>query len=188
MANKVKKSSPEASFVWQDREIRFDVSMAQLSLVTGEQIIDSMNNVEDTKGNNGDRGNLIITNLRLIWFCEKDKMINLSVGFDCVLSNETKDVQSILKGGNSIALYLKSKFQNSRYEFVFTSVAVENESRLFQTFQHVLKSYQSTKLFRDLRLRASIVSDKQLTLLPGEQIFSCYSSVWNLSAEQGNLG
>ena len=90
-----------------------------------------MNDVEDTKGNNGDRGAMIITNLRMIWFCDKDKHINLSIGFDCVLGLEIKDVQSILKGGQSQAMFLKTKFQNSRYEFVFTSVVKENESRLF---------------------------------------------------------
>ena len=93
-----------------------------------------MNNVEDTKGNNGDRGSLIITNLRLIWFCDKDRRVNLSIGYDCVLNNDIKDVQSLLKGGTSQALYLRTKYQNSKYEFVFTCVVVESQSRLFQTF------------------------------------------------------
>jgi Bardet-Biedl syndrome 5 protein len=65
----------------------------------GEKIVDQMNHVEDTKGNNGDKGSLIITNLRLIWFCDNDKHINLSIGYDCVISNEIKSVISILKGG-----------------------------------------------------------------------------------------
>ena len=66
--------------------------MAQLSLMDGEQIVDSMNDIEDTKGNNGDKGSLIITNLRLIWFCDESQHINLSIGYDCVISNEIKDV------------------------------------------------------------------------------------------------
>lgn len=52
----------------------------------------------------------------------------------------------------------------------------------------MIKSYNSTKLYRDLKLRTSIIQDKQLSLLPGEQIYSKYNGVWNLSAEQGNLG
>jgi Bardet-Biedl syndrome 5 protein len=88
----VKKQTEEAPFIWHDREIRFDVAMKQLSMTAGEQIVDSMNDVEDTKGNNGDRGCMIITNLRMIWFCEKDKHINLTIGFDCVLGLEIKDV------------------------------------------------------------------------------------------------
>jgi hypothetical protein len=34
----------------------------------GEFQIDSMNGVEDTKGNNGERGELRITNLRVVWW------------------------------------------------------------------------------------------------------------------------
>jgi Bardet-Biedl syndrome 5 protein len=37
-------------------------------------------------------------------------------------------------------------------------------------------------------LRAAIIQDKNLNLLPGEQIYSKKNGVWNLSAEQGNLG
>lgn len=85
-------------------------------------------------------------------------------------------------------MQIKSKFANSRYEFVFTSVIESNESRLFQTFQYVSKSYQISKFYRDLKLRAAIIQDKQLILLPGEQIYTKYQGVWNLSSDQGNLG
>ena len=43
-------------------------------------------------------------------------------------------------------------------------------------------------MYRDLKLRAAIIQDKQLILLSGEQIYSKYQGVMNLSAEQGNLG
>lgn len=43
-------------------------------------------------------------------------------------------------------------------------------------------------MYRDLKLRGAIVQDKQVVILPKEQIISRYSGVWNLSAEQGNLG
>jgi Bardet-Biedl syndrome 5 protein len=69
--------------------------MAQLSIHEGETVFSSMSHVEDKKGNNGDKGSMLITNLRLIWFCDKDKFINLSIGYDCVLNNDLKDVNSI---------------------------------------------------------------------------------------------
>ena len=34
---------------------------------SGERIIDRLDAVEDTKGNSGDKGRLMVTNLRLIW-------------------------------------------------------------------------------------------------------------------------
>ena len=59
-----------AEFIWQDREIRFDSNTEDLECRPGEKVIDSIAHVEDTKGNNGERGSLLITNLRLIWFSE----------------------------------------------------------------------------------------------------------------------
>ena len=64
--------------VWQDREIRFDVPFALLKPRRGEVEIDSINSVEDTKGNNGEKGQLAVTNLRLIWCSHKDPRTNLS--------------------------------------------------------------------------------------------------------------
>ena len=33
----------------------------------GEILIDKLDSIEDTKGNSGDRGRLLVTNLRVIW-------------------------------------------------------------------------------------------------------------------------
>lgn len=157
-----------------------------LSLRKGENLIDSIPNVEDTKGNNGDRGNLLITNLRLIWFCDDNRKINLTIGYDCVLNSEIKETNSMIKGSTQ-ALYLRTRYQQSRFEFIFTSI-VQNSPRLFSSFQAVIRSYETTKLYRDLKLRGAIVQDSELILLPKEQVFSKYTGVWNLSSEQGNLG
>ena len=37
-----------------------------------------MNSVEDTKGNNGERGELVITNLRMVWYSARSRKTNLS--------------------------------------------------------------------------------------------------------------
>ena len=70
-------SSPE--YIWQDRDIKFDTSPSLLSCRKGEVIIDSINSVEDTKGNNGERGSLIVTNLRIIWVSHQNPTVNLSM-------------------------------------------------------------------------------------------------------------
>ena len=57
----------EHESVWEDRDIRFDARSNLLGCRKGEMIVDSINSVEDTKGNNGERGSLIVTNLRIIW-------------------------------------------------------------------------------------------------------------------------
>lgn len=61
----------------------------------------------------------------------------------------------------------------------------------FVTFSHfiaITRAYETSKLYRDLKLRGSIVKDGELILLPQEQIFAKIAGVWNLSSEQGNLG
>lgn len=41
----------------------------------------SINSVEDTKGNNGERGSLAVTNLRLLWQSHRNARTNLSIGY-----------------------------------------------------------------------------------------------------------
>ena len=52
-----------------------------LAPCAGEVEIDSINSVEDTKGNNGERGALSATNLRLIWVSHRRPKTNLSANF-----------------------------------------------------------------------------------------------------------
>jgi Bardet-Biedl syndrome 5 protein len=43
-------------------------------------------------------------------------------------------------------------------------------------------------MYRELKLRGAILSEKQLKILPREAIVSTVNGVWNLSSDQGNLG
>ena len=45
--------SPEDFKVWQHTEVRFDQRASALALRRGEVLIDSLDSVEDTKGNTG---------------------------------------------------------------------------------------------------------------------------------------
>lgn len=172
--------------VWQDREIKFDQQPSALKLRRGEFQIDSINSVEDTKGNNGERGFLVVSNLRLIWTSAKSQRTNLSIGFNCISSVNIRTVNSKLRG-NSQALFVMTRFSSTRFEFIFTSL-VKNSPRLFTTVQAVFKSYETTKLYRDLKLRGAIIRDKELVMLPHEQVYEKIGGIWNLSSDQGNLG
>jgi len=48
-----------------------------LKPTAGENVIEVLDPIEDTKGNNGEPGKLIVTNLRLIWQSKKFPKINL---------------------------------------------------------------------------------------------------------------
>lgn len=127
--------------VWQDRDIRFDSPTSYLSMRPGEVQIDAINTIEDTKGNNGEKGSLAITNLRLIWVCQRNSRINLSVGYNAVQAINIKTANSRLRG-NTQALYVMTKYNNARFEFVFTNL-VRQSPRLFTTVQAVYRAYDT---------------------------------------------
>ena len=77
--------------------------------------VDSINSVEDTKGNNGERGHLVITNLRLIWQSTKNSTTNLSIGLNCITSVNHRVVNSRLRQG-AMSLVVMTRFQNTRWK------------------------------------------------------------------------
>lgn len=96
-----------------------------------------------------------------------------------------------LRGKND-ALYMMTKVNGTRYEFIFIRMepvpGVSHE--IVELISSLCKAYSNTRLYRDLRLRSSILTltDKQLKVLPSEQIYNVVTGVWNLSSDQGNLG
>ncbi|XP_068244808.1 Bardet-Biedl syndrome 5 protein homolog isoform X2 [Palaemon carinicauda] len=157
-----------------------------MKMRSGERVVDKLDLIEDTKGNSGDRGRLIISNLRLIWHSHNMPRVSLSVGFNCIINITTKTVNSKLRGMTE-ALYILTKANNTRFEFIFTNL-IPGTPRLFTSVIGVYKAYNSSKMYRELKLRGAIIQNKQLRILPQEQIFSRVNGVWNLSSDQGNLG
>eukprot|EP00877_Chromochloris_zofingiensis_P005448 jgi/Chrzof1/14904/Cz09g20050.t1 len=172
--------------VWQDRDIRFDIAPPELQCRGGEQVLHTVDSVEDTKGNNGDEGEVLVTNLRVMWIYKKRRRTNLSIGLNCITGSSVRTAASRLKG-NTAALYLLTRWNNQRFEFIFTSL-LDTTPQLLQCIQAVHSSYEASRLFRELKLRGAIIQQKELKLLPSEQAYSKVNGVWNLSSEQGNLG
>lgn len=50
---------------------------SQMKMRPGEKILDKLDSIEDTKGNGGDKGRLVITNLRIIWHSLTMPRVNL---------------------------------------------------------------------------------------------------------------
>ncbi|OTF81120.1 DUF1448 domain containing protein, partial [Euroglyphus maynei] len=107
--------------LWQDRDIRFDASSTELSIRNGEKLLQKWPKVEDTKGNTGEIGRLAITNLRLIWQSLQKPRINLSIGLGCISTLTSRMIHTKLRGRNE-SLYLMTKVNGTRYEFIFISL------------------------------------------------------------------
>lgn len=116
-------------YVWQDREIRFDVQLSYvvepnhsflfanivncyraLELRPGEVLIDTLNNVEDTKGNSGEGGSLMITNLRIIWISSFDRS---NLWTDCTVVNNLGllGIRFVKMNSNRVLLNLVSTYK-----------------------------------------------------------------------------
>jgi len=176
----------ETDRLWEDRDVRFDVPLSQMKMRPGERLIDHLDSIEDTKGNNGERGRLMVTNLRIIWHSKTLPRINLSVGFNSVINISTRSAESKLRGSTE-ALYILTRCNNTRFEFIFTNL-VPDTPRLFTSVLAVQRAYETTKMYRDLKLRGALIANKTLRLLPLEEVYDKVNGVWNLSSDQGNLG
>ncbi|KAG8000680.1 Bardet-Biedl syndrome 5 protein-like protein [Nibea albiflora] len=167
-------------------ETEDECKKTQMKTRPGEALIDCLDSIEDTKGNNGDRGRLLVTNLRIIWHSLALPRVNLSVGYNSIINITTRTANSKLRGQTE-ALYILTKSNNTRFEFIFTNV-VPGSPRLFTSVIAVHRAYETSKMYRDLKLRAALIQNKQLRLLPREQVYDKINGVWNLSSDQGNLG
>ncbi|XP_072152557.1 BBSome complex member BBS5 [Bemisia tabaci] len=156
-----------ASNLWQDKDIRFDVPNADLRMGPGEKVIDQLDFVEDTKGNGGDKGKLIITNLRIIWHSLSVGKVNMSIGFSCIINISSKMVVSFVQKARNIKIC---------------------ESSLFNSDFFPCRAYMSSRMYRELKLRGCAVQRKEFNTLPLEHVIATVEGVWNLSSDQGNLG
>ena len=106
------------------------------------------------------------------------------MGHKTILSANIRNAKSKLKGSTQ-ALCITAKF-NQRYEFIFTSL-VKNSPRLFTTVQAVMRAYETSNMYRELKLRGSILKNGEVILLPLEQVFT-NSVGCGISRLIGNLG
>ncbi|XP_066995100.2 Bardet-Biedl syndrome 5 protein homolog isoform X2 [Anabrus simplex] len=171
-----------ADSLWEDKHVLIDIPLVKMKMRPGEKILDKLDSVEDTKGNGGDVGRLVVTNLRIIWHSLSKPRNNLSIGLNCVVTTATRTVNSKLRGTTE-ALHILTKANNTRFEFIFTNLILGN-SRHLTSIMGVHKAYASSRMYRELKLRGAIVHNKQLKILPLEQVFTTVNGVWNVSSDQ----
>ena len=178
----------EQSILWQNKEVRFDCVTSLLNPRGGEVVLKKLKPVEDTKGNAGKKGYLVLTNLRLIWYLNKRNMrVNLSIGLGCIMNISTTNTKSFLLKGEGQCIVLMTRFNGSKFEFLFTTQPAETANAL-NMLQTLLKEYQTTRMYREVKLRGAIFNDKNLIMLQDEEVHSKTNGVWNLSGDTGNLG
>lgn len=84
------------------------------------------------------------------------------------------------------ALHMLTATPKQRFEFIFTDWGMNPTH--FSSIFAIHKIYQTTLLYRELKLRGAILTEGQLNVLPQEQLYTRLNGVYNLSSDQGNLG
>ena len=169
----IKETEPGA--LWEDRSVKFDVPTSALKLRPGEMKIEQVDDVEDTKGNNGDKGKLIVTNLRLVWIHDSNQRINLSVGYYNFVNTSMINIESKLKGSTE-SLKILTRYSKTKYEFIFSNL-VRDMPWLHGLIKNVVRAYDTSRLYRDIKLKGPILDNGQLRMLPKEEVRTSPTSV-----------
>ncbi|KAI5688942.1 hypothetical protein MNV84_01616 [Leishmania braziliensis] len=204
------KGITKAFSFWQDREIHFGASAAALKLRENtEHVYAAFNHVEDKKGNEGHSGTLLVTNLRLIWSSARRQAVNISIGYYCVQKLTVQEMASKLVGGTTECVTLSAKYGTRRFQFIFLegngvggasqggspssfrrrpSKGTATDQSLYCTIRAVWNAYESTRVYRELRVRSAVVQHGNLLLLDGESVISRTAGVSSVSKDEGRLG
>ena len=154
--------------LWEDRSVKFDVPVTALKLRPGEMMIEQVADVEDTKGNNGDKGKLVVTNLRLVWIHEHTSKINLSIGYLNFINISMVNTESRLRGSTE-SLKILTRYSKTKYEFIFTNL-VRDTPWLHGLVRNIVRAYDTSRLYRDIKLKGSVIDNGNLRMLPKEEV------------------
>eukprot|EP00767_Chilomastix_cuspidata_P002078 gnl/Chilomastix_cuspidata/220.p1 GENE.gnl/Chilomastix_cuspidata/220~~gnl/Chilomastix_cuspidata/220.p1 ORF type:complete len:351 (-),score=155.42 gnl/Chilomastix_cuspidata/220:798-1850(-) len=168
---------------WRDKEVTFNLKADQLKLGKGEILVDKLKNVEDSRSSKKLVGTFLITNLRAVWM---HSTTNISIGFKSMRVLVLATSHST-RGGLVKSLSITCMYQENRLEFLFTHLQTK-VMRLFTTMQALHRSYHSTNLYRDVKMRGVLFQGRLPILLPGERVVSEYPGAWQLSTKEGAIG
>lgn len=170
--------SYDSNSLWQDRQVLFDISKSEFVFRQGEESYKTMSNIEDLKGSN-EIGTFIFTNLRLIWYNNKNPKINQSIGYDCIENLEKKEGDSMMTG-QSILLKIFCRCDKNRYELNYRSSS-ENNHDPYINLSNILKLYEQGRLYRELKQNNDNIydkNDKNVILLKDESVTEKFKNIY----------
>ena len=176
----------DTNTLWHDRQILFNCSKNEFIFCNGEETYKTMSNIEDLKGN--ELGTFIFTNLRLIWYNNKNPKINQSIGYNCIEDLEKKSSDSMISGQNNI-LSIKSKVEKNRYELEYMHLS-DAKNDPYISLNNILKLYEEGRLYREMKQNSEDIINKEnqnLILLKNEHLITSYKNISiNINNENDN--
>lgn len=146
----------EFNDIWELKLIKFDTNLSE-DIKPYEKHLAISSLVEDTKGNPGVKGFFTLSNLRILWYSQTDKDINLSIGLDTINNVILKSIPVSGYSDFKHLLTLKAVSPSqTRFEFKFIGFT-EKEERIFKKVNDVFR-YSSPDEGSSLRPRPSATS------------------------------
>lgn len=173
-----------ADDVWQDRDVKIDLTAVMYELRAGEILAGKWMSVEDIKENQRIKGVLSLTNLRLLWHASAAPRVNLSIGIDCIITIDNRHTKSKIEGLVEVVKVL-TQCGEERREFAF-KCTYKTSRGISSTLKAVHKSYKDTNAYRILSIRNPLV--KSIQILAREHICTNVPGVCNLTEDQGFIG
>lgn len=176
-------SGTEHRQLWQDRQIRWDQPKPLVGARSGEIIIETFENIEDTKGENG-LGSLRLSNLRLVWTANHSTKLNISIGLGNVAYIHFNMTESPTFG-RIRASHMMTQLGSSRFEFTFAS-RNDIAMSLFSALDNALQRYRATRMFRDLVLRDEhlMKNNEEAIIYHGETLLNRIFGCENLTTDE----
>ena len=173
--------------VWQDHQVLFNCSKSEFIFGNGEETYKTMSNIEDLKGN--EIGTFIFTNLRLIWYNNKNPKINQSIGYDCIEKLEKKTSDSMMTGQSNI-LSINCKVDKNRYELEYRHLS-DTKNDPYNNLNNILKLYEEGRIYREMKQNSEEIFNKEnknLILLKSESIIETYKNIsLNINNESDSI-
>ena len=181
----------DSNSLWQDRQVLFDCSKSEFIFRQGEETYKTMSNIEDLKGNN-ELGTFIFTNLRLIWYNNKNPKINQTIGYNCIENLEKKTSDSMMTG-QSIILTIFCRSDKNKYELTYRSSS-ESGHDPYINLSNILKLYEQGRMYREVKQNNENIcnqDNKNLKLLKDEKVIDKNKNIYydnNNNNDDNNYG
>ncbi|KAH0570117.1 Basal body protein [Spironucleus salmonicida] len=163
-------SKQSFQLAYPDRLLTIDGDQSSLQLVTNEKAQYQTKNVVDLcSGKNltdvSRQGTLVLTNIRIIYTLDSDTSINMQIGYGCVQkilvgnidSKQASDKKQIIQQDRSLVIHCTFNKSIFRFEFL-----PRGSKTIFELFQSLYRAYDTSKLYRKLRIRQAVTQNSLL--------------------------
>lgn len=168
-----------------------------------------MKQVEDIKGNPGERGTLSVTNLRVIWQSDQHDRTNISIGLEsvekCIVQMRHSKV--LMASIRSLFVCARNGKGVYQFHFGFTLAALSHYKqplpltgeitswlsylsvRVSTVFEELLAEVKRSNFYRNVCVHSLLLKPSgEFDLLPDEELYETLPGVTNLSLDEGVVG